>query len=88
MGTKPLVICECTCGRKNRDLADLAVIREQFHRTPGGKASTYSLVVCMRNGCGGKYRSADIYVGKLDKIWWGDYIQNKIGEEPTDDYVY
>jgi hypothetical protein len=73
MGTKPLVIRECTCGRKNRDLADLAVIREQFCKTPGGKASTYSLVVCMRNGCKGMYRSADKYVEKLPKIWWVNY---------------
>jgi hypothetical protein len=74
MGTKPLVVQECSCGRKNLDLGDLAVIREQFHKSPNGKISTYSLVVCMRNECEGMYRSADKYVEKLPKIWYSQYL--------------
>ena len=77
MGTKPVVIAECTCGRKNRDLEDLAVIREQYHKSPIGKPSTYSLIVCLRGDCEGIYRSADKYVEKLPKLWWDSYLQQK-----------
>ena len=73
MGTKPVVICECSCGRKNHDLKDLAVIREQRHKSPHGKDSTYSLVVCLRDGCQGQYRSADKYVENLPVMWWSEY---------------
>jgi hypothetical protein len=77
MGTKPYVIMPCTCGRGNRDLKDLAVVREQFGKSPSGKDSTYSLVVCLRGDCIGQYRTGDLYVSKLPKLWWRDYLNEK-----------
>lgn len=67
----------CTCGRGNFDLKELAVIREQFGKSPNGKDSTYSLVVCLRQGCIGQYRTGDKYVTKLPKLWWKDYLEKK-----------
>lgn len=73
MGTKPIIISECSCNRKNKDTTDLVVIREQYCRTPNGAKSTYSLVACIRKGCTGLYRSADKYTHKIPKMWWNDY---------------
>jgi hypothetical protein len=73
MGTKPLVIKKCICNRPKRDISDLAVVKEQFRKSPTGGPSTYSLVVCLRKGCGGSYRSADVYVEGLPRIWYRDY---------------
>jgi hypothetical protein len=77
VGTKPVIIRPCTCNRLNRDLDNLAIIREQFHKSDKGHPSTYSLVVCLRDGCLGMYRSADKYVDSLPKIWHRDYTSLK-----------
>ena len=84
MGTKPVIIYPCTCGRGLRDLKDLAVIREQFGKTPAGKDSTYSLIVCLRGNCLGQFRTADKYVPTLPKLWWKDYWEQKKIEQDLD----
>jgi len=84
LGTKPTIVQPCTCGRKPRDLTELAVIREQFGKAANGKPCSYSLVVCLRDNCLGQFRSGDKYVATLPKVWWKDYWSQKKVQQDLD----
>lgn len=81
---RPIIIQECTCGRKKRDIDDYAVIWEQFGKGPSGRPTKNSLVVCMRKGCIGSLRTGHPYVAKLPKIWYNDYLRLKKKELELD----
>lgn len=72
----------CTCGRGAYDHTELAVILEEdgqsyAPKSRGSFPSKRSLVVCIRKGCFGKYRSAKMYVAKLPRIFGNDYAKQK-----------
>ena len=76
------VIIPCTCGRKNRDLDECAILREEDGKVfygwkSGPKESEASTVVCLRQGCLGKWRSRAKALEKLPRLWFSDYQKLK-----------
>jgi len=81
---KPYPITDCTCGRKRKgDYTDLAVIIEEDGKAYVGYGTLVSvmkeasLVVCTREGCLGKWRSANKYVAKLPRLFMAEYNKMK-----------
>ena len=79
-----IVIIDCACGRNRRnDRGDLAVIMEEDHTAYHGpyvrskvKVKT-SVVVCMREGCLGRWRTNREYIDKLPRVFWKEYSMLK-----------
>lgn len=68
------VITRCTCGRNMyADKNDLAVVIEQDGYTALGGLCKTSLVVCMRDGCDGKWRTNRPYMQGLPRIYFSEY---------------
>ena len=68
------LIAECTCGRNRyNDKEELAVIAEQDGFTPKGTPCKTSLVVCLRDGCDGRWRTNRPYMQGLKRILWSEY---------------
>lgn len=82
------IITECRCGRnKAVDKTDLAVILEEdFKKYIGwGKSSNpvslpakTAKVVCLRPECSGAWRSCKVYVQKLVRIPYANYVELKL----------
>jgi len=82
------IINKCTCGRKERDIKDLACILE-YHKknklSMGNNSSLYSDVVCLRTGCLGRWRTDRKYIDKIPLITLNEW--QKLKKENRDFYT-
>lgn len=78
----------CSCGRKPRDMSDLASILEFHHKHYSPMGSRYQgvneqcEVVCLRKGCMGRWRSKQKYTHKLPLIMLDEY--NRVKKDNVD----
>lgn len=72
------MLVKCTCGRnKYNDREDLAVIAEQDGFDFKGRPCKTSLVVCLRDGCNGMWRTNRPYIQGLKRILWSIYKRER-----------
>ena len=60
---KELTTIKCSCGRNQRDIKDLAVLKH--HSTDFTSISNSSWIKCLRPNCKGQWQSSSKYVETL-----------------------